>query len=167
MKKMTTTTNKREQQSTVIVTNNTTTNKNNNNVQDPAGMAQDKLATSLLSSSSLSRLKYYHCPRMKWGSFLPTIHEFEAQEFGVWMSIVNHHMWQCHHEALAQSVEDAWHGYLFSQAFKNVHSRLRVITCIVDDKGGNRRVESKRGKLFCDATIIDLTKDNDDDGNKN
>jgi hypothetical protein len=45
-------------------------------------------------------------------------------------------------------------------------AKLRVVlTCIVDDKGGNSLVESKRGKLFRDATIIDLTDDYDDDDN--
>jgi hypothetical protein len=38
-----------------------------------------------------------------------------------------------------------------------------VLVCIVDDNGTgrNRLVESKRGKLFCDATIIDLTDEYD------
>jgi hypothetical protein len=77
-------------------------------------------------------------------------------------------MRRCHHDALAQSVEDAWNSYLSPQAFKNVHGRLRVVlTCIVDDKGGNSLVESKRGKLFRDATIIDLTEENHDDDNEN
>jgi hypothetical protein len=48
-------------------------------------------------------------------------------------------------------------GYLSQEAFSNVYKRLRVVlVCIVDDNGGNRLVESKRGKLFRDATIIDL-----------
>ena len=43
------------------------------------------------------------------------------------------------------------------------HRRLRVVlSCIVDDKGGNSLVEAKRGKLFRDATIIDLTEDGND-----
>jgi hypothetical protein len=32
----------------------------------------------------------------------------------------------------------------------------------VDDKGGNSLVESKCGKLFRDATIIDLTEDDNE-----
>jgi len=69
-------------------------------------------------------------------------------------------MRRCQHDALAKSVEDAWNQYLSPQAFKNVHARLRVVlSCIVDDKGGNALVEKKRGKLFRDATIIDLTED--------
>ena len=38
-----------------------------------------------------------------------------------------------------------------------------VLVCILDDEGGNQKVESKRGKLFRDATIIDLTNEDDDD----
>ena len=33
----------------------------------------------------------------------------------------------------------------------------------MDDKGGNSLVETKRGKLFRDATIIDLTEDDQQD----
>jgi hypothetical protein len=55
-------------------------------------------------------------------------------------------------------VLEAWDGYLSQKAFSNVYNRLiAVLTCIVDDNGGNQLVESKRGKLFRDATIIDLT----------
>jgi hypothetical protein len=71
----------------------------------------------------------------------------------------------CHHDALAKSVEEAWDGYLSQNAFPNVYNRLRVVlACIVDDNGGNRLVESKRGKLFRDATIIDLTDEDDQNG---
>ncbi len=88
-------------------------------------------------------------------------------DLGVWMSIQSavmktHYGRRCHHDALAKSVEDAWNGYLSQEAFYNVHRWLRVVlVCIVDDDGGDRLVESKRGKLFRDATIIDLTAEND------
>ncbi len=88
-------------------------------------------------------------------------------DLGVWMSIQSavmktHYGRRCHHDALAKSVEDAWNGYLSQEAFTNVYKRLRVVlACIVDANGGNRLVESKRGKLFRDATIIDLTDEND------
>jgi len=63
-------------------------------------------------------------------------------------------------------VEDTWNNYLSPKSFKNVHMRLRVVrSCIVDDKGGNSLVETKRGKfakLFRDATIMDLTEDDDE-----
>jgi hypothetical protein len=66
------------------------------------------------------------------------------------------------HDALAKSVEEAWNGYLSQEALSNVYKRLIVVlVCIVDDNGGNRLVESKRGKLFRDATIIDLTDEDD------
>ena len=61
---------------------------------------------------------------------------------------------------MAKSVVDAWENYLSPRAFRNVYSWLRVVLgCIVEGRGGNDLVESKRGKLFRDATIIDLTED--------
>jgi hypothetical protein len=48
------------------------------------------------------------------------------------------------------------------QAFKYVLQRLRVVLAyIVEDNGENRLVESKRGKLFRDATIIDVVDEDD------
>ena len=45
-----------------------------------------------------------------------------------------------------------------------MHRRLWVIlVCIVDGAGGNELVEKKRGKLFRDATIVDLTGDKDEE----
>ena len=35
-----------------------------------------------------------------------------------------------------------------------------VLRCIEDDDGGNDKVEQKRGKLFRDSTLIDLTTEN-------
>ena len=98
---------------------------------------------------------------------VPRSPETNMLDLGVWMSIQSavmkvHYGRKCHHDALAKSVEDAWSRYLSQEAFYNVHRRLRVVlVCIVDDDGGNRLVESKRGKLFRDATIIDLTDEND------
>ena len=41
-------------------------------------------------------------------------------------------------------------------------ARLRVVlSCIVDDKGGNSLLESKHGKLFHDATNTNLVKNDD------
>ena len=78
-------------------------------------------------------------------------------------------MRRCNHSALATSVEDAWNHYLDPKAFVNVFGRLRVVLrCILDDNGGNSKVESKRGILFRDATIIDLTQDEqENDQNQN
>jgi hypothetical protein len=104
---------------------------------------------------------------------VPRSPETNMLDLGIWMSIQAavtrvHHMRRCHHDALAKSVMDAWNGYLSPQAFTNVHRRLRVVlSCIVEDEGGNSLVEMKRGKLFRDATIIDLTTDDDELGNQN
>jgi len=104
---------------------------------------------------------------------VPRSPETNMLDLGIWMSIQAavtrvHHMRRCHHEALAKSVVDAWNGYLSPQAFKNVHARLRVVlSCIVEDQGGNSLVETKRGKLFRDATIIDLTAEDGAQGNEN
>ena len=44
----------------------------------------------------------------------------------------------------------------------NVHGRLQVVlVCIVDDDGGNDKVEEKRGILHREATLIDLTDEDD------
>jgi hypothetical protein len=49
-----------------------------------------------------------------------------------------------------------------------VYARLRVVlSCIVEDQGGNSLVETKRGKLFRDATIIDLTVEDGVEGDEN
>jgi hypothetical protein len=97
----------------------------------------------------------------------PKIPETNMLDLGVCMSIQSAVMKvdygrRCHHDALAKSVEDAWNGYLSQEAFYNVLKRLRVVlSCIVEDNGGNRLVELKREKLFRDATIIDLTDEDD------
>jgi hypothetical protein len=91
--------------------------------------------------------------------------ETNMLDLGVWMSIQSavqkvHHGRRCQHDALAKSVEDAWKANLNIEAFSNVFKRLRVVLrCILDDDGGNRLVEAKRGELFRDATIIDLTEE--------
>jgi hypothetical protein len=104
---------------------------------------------------------------------VPRSPETNMLDLGIWMSIQAavtrvHHMRRCHHDALATSVFDAWNGYLSPKAFTNVHRRLRVVlSCIVDDEGGNSLVEMKRGKLFRDATIIDLTTEDEVEGDEN
>lgn len=98
---------------------------------------------------------------------VPRSPETNMLDLGIWMSIQTavmkaHRLRRCQDHALARSVEDAWNSYLSKDAFINVHGRLKVVLrCIVDDNGGNNLVESKRGKLFRDATIIDLTNDED------
>ena len=89
-------------------------------------------------------------------------------DLGCWMSIQSvvhkiHYMKRCNHEALAKSVEDAWNSYLSPTAFKNVYNRLQVVLqCILKDNGGNQLVGKKRGKLFRDATIVDLINNEED-----
>lgn len=74
-----------------------------------------------------------------------------------------HHERRCHPVTLATSVQDAWDKYLSPNAFKNVHGRLRIVlSCILEDNGGNSLVESKRGKLFRDATIPENPNDRDE-----
>ncbi len=90
---------------------------------------------------------------------VPRSPETNMLDLGVWMSIQTsvtkvHQMKRCNHDALARSVVNAWEHYLNKEAFINVHARLRVVlVCIVDGKGSNDLVESKRGKLFRDATL--------------
>ena len=95
-------------------------------------------------------------------------------DLGVWMSIQSrveklHHMKRCQHDALAKSAETAWESCLDQGAFSRVFKRLRVtLTCIVDDKGGrNEKVEEKCGVLCRDATIADLTNDDEDEDDMN
>lgn len=103
---------------------------------------------------------------------VPRSPETNMLDLGVWASIQSkvekvHHMKRCQHDALARSVMTAWNTYLDEGAFARVFNRLRVVlSCIVDDGGGNEKVESKRGKLFRDATIIDLTEEDDENENE-
>jgi hypothetical protein len=104
---------------------------------------------------------------------VPRSPETNMLDLGIWMSIQAavtrvHHKRRCHPDALARSVQDAWDNYLSPNAFKNVHGRLRIVLqCIVDDAGGNTLVESKRGKLFRDATILEnRLEDNNEESNE-
>ena len=100
---------------------------------------------------------------------VPRSPETNMLDLGVWMSIQSavtrvHHNRRSHVDALATSIEDAWTGYLSEKAFHNVHRRLKVVLqSIVKDEGGNELVEEHRGKLFRDATIIDLTSVDDEE----
>ncbi len=70
---------------------------------------------------------------------------------------------RCHHDALARSVVNAWNNYLSPDAIEYVYGRLMVmLSCVVEDGGGNSLVERKRRKLFRDATIVDLIADEDE-----
>ena len=104
---------------------------------------------------------------------VPRSPETNMLDLGVWMSIQSvvqrvHFNRRCHHDALARSVEDAWSSHLNEGAFLRVYKRIRVVLrCILDDDGGNHLVEKKRGKLFRDCTIIDLTNENEDNETEN
>ena len=103
---------------------------------------------------------------------VPRSPETNILDLGIWMSIQAvvtrvHHKRRCHPDALAASVKDAWSNYLSPMAFKNVFNRLRVVlSCIVQDQGGNSLVEAKRGKLFRDATlVVDLNEEDENEVN--
>jgi len=99
---------------------------------------------------------------------VPRSPETNMLDLGVWMSIQSavmrtHRMKRCQHDALAKSVMVAWEKYLNIRAFTHVHGRLRVaLVCICEDAGGNTMIEAKRGKLYRDATIIDLTREEEE-----
>ena len=90
---------------------------------------------------------------------IPRSPETNMLDLGVWMSVQAavvkaHRNRRCHPDALAKSITEAWDHGLSSKAFNNVFGRLKVVLrCILDDNGGNTLVESKRGKLFREATI--------------
>jgi hypothetical protein len=58
-------------------------------------------------------------------------------------------------DALARSVERAWRERLNPSVFEKVYNRLlRVLGLIIDDSGGNKSVESKRGKRFFSDPVL-------------
>ena len=91
----------------------------------------------------------------------PRSPELNMLDLGIWMSIQSavtkqHFLCRNHVDALAKSVVSAWSWRLHSQAFLNVWQRLKVVlTCIIDDRGGNRLVEERRGKLLQNIDITD------------
>ena len=97
---------------------------------------------------------------------VPRSPETNMLDLGIWMSIQSaveraQRGQRCHHATLAKSVENAWTTYLQEESFKRVHGRLRVVLrCIMDDNGGNNKVEEKRGLLFRDCNLIDLPEEN-------
>ena len=74
-------------------------------------------------------------------------------DLGIWMaiqSVVEKLHFGCMKEnnALARTVDKAWEE-LEPVKLTNVFNRWKlVLDLIIDDEGGNRKVESKRGKLF-------------------
>ena len=74
-------------------------------------------------------------------------------DLGVWMAFQNvvekiHAGKVRERDALARTVEEAW-SEMDPVKLTNVWNRWRlVLDLIIEDDGGNRKVESKRGKLF-------------------
>ena len=74
-------------------------------------------------------------------------------DLGVWMAFQNvvekiHAGKVKERDALARTVDDAWRE-MDPIKLTNVWNRWRlVLDLIIEDDGGNRKVESKRGKLF-------------------
>jgi hypothetical protein len=66
--------------------------------------------------------------------------------------------------ALAVAVKNAWETRLSENAFKNVYERLQNVLVMIDeDKGGNAKVEAKRGKLFRKLELRDDDSESDVD----
>lgn len=79
-------------------------------------------------------------------------------DLGVWMA-VQHVVESLHFhrrkeiKALAETVEEAWHSFEPIK-LENVYKRWKkVLSLIIEDEGGDRLVESKRGKLFSAPTV--------------
>ena len=72
---------------------------------------------------------------------------------GVWMALQNvveklHFRQRTEIEALCRTVDAAW-KVLEPIKLENVYARwLKVLDLIIEDEGGDRFVESKRGKLY-------------------
>lgn len=98
----------------------------------------------------------------------PRSPETNILDLGVWMafqSIVEKLHWEKRREkeALWRTVEKAW-DELEPVKLTNVYNRWRlVLDLIIQDEGGNRLVESKRGKLFSVPSDEPETPEVDDD----
>ena len=58
--------------------------------------------------------------------------------------------------ALCKTVEDAW-GELDPVKLQNVYTRWKmVLDLIIEDNGGNRLVEARRGKLYREPSAEEL-----------
>ena len=91
-------------------------------------------------------------------------------DLGVWMALQNvveklHFRQRKEVGALCRTVEDAWKK-LKTVKLENVFSRwLKVLELIIEDDGGDRLVESKRGKLYNEPpNEIESLDDDDDEG---
>ena len=74
-------------------------------------------------------------------------------DLGIWMALQSvvekmHHGKRQHLKALCKTVTAAW-GNLEEEKLKNVYERWKlVLDLIIADNGGDRLIESNRGKLF-------------------
>ena len=69
------------------------------------------------------------------------------------------------HSCPCRRCKNAWDTRLSEKAFKNVYERLQnVLVMIDDDKGGNAKVEEKRGKLFRKLELRDDSASDVDEG---
>ena len=82
-------------------------------------------------------------------------------DLGVWMAFQNvveklHFGKRMNIEVLCKTVEDAWE-MLESVKLQNVYTRWKmVLDLIIEDDGGDRFVEAKRGKLFREPSAEEL-----------
>jgi hypothetical protein len=83
----------------------------------------------------------------------PRSPETNMLDLGVWMALQSkvdklHYRHRHHVDALARTVFEAWEE-LDEVKLTNVYNRWKfVLELIIEDNGGNEKVESKRGKLF-------------------
>ena len=88
-------------------------------------------------------------------------------DLGVWMALQNvveklHFRQRTQVEALCRTVEEAW-TKLETVKLENVYTRwLKVLDLIIEDDGGDRFVESKRGKLYNEPPDKIVSLDDDD-----
>ena len=82
-------------------------------------------------------------------------------DLGIWMAFQNvvekmHVGKRMELSALCSTVEDAW-GELDPVKLQNVYTRWKmVLDLIIEDDGGNRLVEARRGKLYREPLTEEL-----------
>ena len=85
-------------------------------------------------------------------------------DLGVWMALQaqverQHYLQRCNANALVNTVMRTWNEGHLDHAITKVFLRLKNVLCnIIEAKGGNDLVESKRGKEFENIKIEDILK---------
>ena len=98
----------------------------------------------------------------------PCSPEMNMLDLGVWMAIQSvvekmHFCQRTEVEALFRTVTQSWKDFE-SIKLENVYHRIiMVLDLIIDDGGGNRLVESKRGKLFRAPRTVIETESSDNE----